>query len=128
MEYNIKNRLLLLDLSLRPSSRIAADPKHSSSNIARLVQSDRASESYELDPRQLDELKAAMRVLRVRASATAIRRSFFMATFAKKSFDAAVYAASRPTYPKALFQFIFNYHERGSAALPGASASQSSNS
>ncbi|KIK68537.1 hypothetical protein GYMLUDRAFT_237577 [Collybiopsis luxurians FD-317 M1] len=41
-----------------------------------------------------------------------------MATFAKTSFDAAVYAASRPTYPKALFQFIFNYHEQGPAALP----------
>lgn len=60
-----------------------------------------------------------------------------MATFAKTSFNAAVYSASRPTYPKALFQFIFNYHEKGSAALPipaatstgeSTSNSQSSNS
>ncbi|KAK0192066.1 S-adenosyl-L-methionine-dependent methyltransferase [Armillaria mellea] len=36
-----------------------------------------------------------------------------MATFAKKSFNASVYAASRPTYPKALFDFIFAYHESG---------------
>ncbi|KAF9067592.1 S-adenosyl-L-methionine-dependent methyltransferase [Rhodocollybia butyracea] len=49
-----------------------------------------------------------------------------MATFAKTSFSAAVYAASRPTYPKALFQFIFDYHERGSAALPSAAKSSSS--
>ncbi|KAK0442114.1 S-adenosyl-L-methionine-dependent methyltransferase [Armillaria borealis] len=36
-----------------------------------------------------------------------------MATFAKKSFNASVYAASRPTYPKALFDYIFAYHESG---------------
>jgi len=41
-----------------------------------------------------------------------------MATFAQTSFNAAVYSASRPTYPKALFQYIFNYHEKGSATLP----------
>ncbi|KAG7095001.1 hypothetical protein E1B28_005795 [Marasmius oreades] len=34
-----------------------------------------------------------------------------MATFAKTTFDASVYAASRPTYPKALFELIFNYHQ-----------------
>ncbi|KAJ3842710.1 S-adenosyl-L-methionine-dependent methyltransferase [Lentinula raphanica] len=45
-----------------------------------------------------------------------------MATFAKSSFNAAVYAASRPTYPKSLFQLIFNYHEKGAAALPGNSS------
>ncbi|KAJ4469199.1 S-adenosyl-L-methionine-dependent methyltransferase [Lentinula aciculospora] len=44
-----------------------------------------------------------------------------MSTFAKSSFNAAVYAASRPTYPKALFQLIFNYHEKGAAALPDTS-------
>ncbi|KAF5389651.1 hypothetical protein D9757_004119 [Collybiopsis confluens] len=49
-----------------------------------------------------------------------------MATFAKTSFDAAVYAASRPTYPKALFQFIFDYHERGVGALPRGPANHSS--
>ncbi|KAK0232110.1 S-adenosyl-L-methionine-dependent methyltransferase [Armillaria nabsnona] len=36
-----------------------------------------------------------------------------MTTFAKKSFNASVYAASRPTYPKALFDYIFAYHESG---------------
>ncbi|KAL0572224.1 trans-aconitate methyltransferase 1 [Marasmius crinis-equi] len=40
-----------------------------------------------------------------------------MATFAKASFDASVYAASRPTYPKALFDFIFKYH-RDPTSLP----------
>jgi SAM-dependent methyltransferase len=34
-----------------------------------------------------------------------------MATFAKATFDAAVYASYRPTYPKRLFDFIFKYHE-----------------
>ncbi|THU85969.1 hypothetical protein K435DRAFT_783066 [Dendrothele bispora CBS 962.96] len=41
-----------------------------------------------------------------------------MATFAKSTFDTSVYAASRPTYPKALFQFIFNYHQIGIEAFP----------
>ncbi|KAK7451231.1 trans-aconitate methyltransferase 1 [Stygiomarasmius scandens] len=41
-----------------------------------------------------------------------------MATFAKASFDTSVYAASRPTYPKALFQFVFNYHQLGIEAFP----------
>ncbi|KAK0204216.1 S-adenosyl-L-methionine-dependent methyltransferase [Desarmillaria ectypa] len=36
-----------------------------------------------------------------------------MATFAKETFNASVYAASRPTYPKALFDYIFAYHESG---------------
>lgn len=50
-----------------------------------------------------------------------------MSTFAKSSFDAAVYAASRPTYPKALFQLIFNYHEKGAVALPGNSSASTPN-
>lgn len=41
-----------------------------------------------------------------------------MATFAKTSFDTVIYAASRPTYPKALFELIHKYHQEGSAALP----------
>ncbi|KAJ8082351.1 trans-aconitate methyltransferase 1 [Marasmius tenuissimus] len=41
-----------------------------------------------------------------------------MATFAKTTFDASVYAASRPTYPKALFDLIFKYHQNG-VCLPG---------
>ncbi|KAK7025263.1 S-adenosyl-L-methionine-dependent methyltransferase [Favolaschia claudopus] len=44
-----------------------------------------------------------------------------MATFAKKSFDAAKYAVSRPTYPRALFESILSYHEQ-SLEIPGASA------
>ncbi|TFK36215.1 S-adenosyl-L-methionine-dependent methyltransferase [Crucibulum laeve] len=35
-----------------------------------------------------------------------------MATFAKSSFNAAVYSASRPTYPAKLFECIYNYHGR----------------
>ncbi|KXN81413.1 Trans-aconitate 3-methyltransferase [Leucoagaricus sp. SymC.cos] len=35
-----------------------------------------------------------------------------MATFANSTFNAAVYSASRPTYPKQLFEYIFNYHRR----------------
>ncbi|KAJ3731321.1 S-adenosyl-L-methionine-dependent methyltransferase [Lentinula guzmanii] len=42
-----------------------------------------------------------------------------MSTFAKSSFNAAVYAASRPTYPKPLFQLILDYHQQGAPALPG---------
>ncbi|KAK7012875.1 S-adenosyl-L-methionine-dependent methyltransferase [Favolaschia claudopus] len=41
-----------------------------------------------------------------------------MATFAKKSFDAAKYAVSRPTYPRALFESILSYHEQ-SLEIPG---------
>ena len=33
-----------------------------------------------------------------------------MTTFAKKTFDAAVYSFFRPTYPKQLFSVIFDYH------------------
>ncbi|KAF5310041.1 hypothetical protein D9619_010280 [Psilocybe cf. subviscida] len=38
-----------------------------------------------------------------------------MATFAKSTFNAASYAASRPTYPVELFEYIFDYHKRGPA-------------
>ncbi|EPQ49742.1 S-adenosyl-L-methionine-dependent methyltransferase, partial [Gloeophyllum trabeum ATCC 11539] len=33
-----------------------------------------------------------------------------MATFAKASFNASLYAAWRPTYPRQLFEYIFKYH------------------
>ena len=36
-----------------------------------------------------------------------------MATFAKGTYNAARYAAIRPTYPRQLFDFIFQYHEKG---------------
>lgn len=39
-----------------------------------------------------------------------------MATFASASFNAARYAAARPTYPKQLYDFIFDYHRRHPAA------------
>ncbi|KAJ6591521.1 hypothetical protein DFH09DRAFT_1137236 [Mycena vulgaris] len=42
-----------------------------------------------------------------------------MATFAKSSFNAARYAVSRPTYPRSLFESVFNYHEQ-SLALNGS--------
>lgn len=35
-----------------------------------------------------------------------------MATFSKATFNTAKYAAARPTYPRQLFDFIFQYHER----------------
>lgn len=35
-----------------------------------------------------------------------------MATFAKTSFNTAIYATFRPTYPRQLFDFIFQHHER----------------
>ncbi|KAJ7247624.1 S-adenosyl-L-methionine-dependent methyltransferase [Mycena haematopus] len=44
-----------------------------------------------------------------------------MATFAKKTFDAARYAVSRPTYPRALYESILTYHEQ-SLEMPGTSA------
>ncbi|KAJ7091396.1 hypothetical protein B0H15DRAFT_948348 [Mycena belliarum] len=44
-----------------------------------------------------------------------------MATFAKSTFNATRYAASRPTYPRSLFETIFNYHEK-SLALSGCRA------
>ncbi|KAF9560509.1 S-adenosyl-L-methionine-dependent methyltransferase [Agrocybe pediades] len=36
-----------------------------------------------------------------------------MATFAKSTFNASVYASSRPTYPIQLFEHIFAFHGRG---------------
>lgn len=36
-----------------------------------------------------------------------------MATFAKSTFNASIYASARPTYPKQLFDLIFRYHEEG---------------
>ncbi|KAJ6518850.1 S-adenosyl-L-methionine-dependent methyltransferase [Mycena sanguinolenta] len=44
-----------------------------------------------------------------------------MATFAKKTFDAARYAVSRPTYPRALYDSVLAYHEQ-SLEMPGTSA------
>lgn len=35
-----------------------------------------------------------------------------MATFAKTSFNTTIYATFRPTYPRQLFDFIFQHHER----------------
>ncbi|KAG6840015.1 hypothetical protein C0991_009571 [Blastosporella zonata] len=34
-----------------------------------------------------------------------------MATFAKKAFNASVYSSFRPTYPKKLFQEVYEYHQ-----------------
>ncbi|KAH8996660.1 S-adenosyl-L-methionine-dependent methyltransferase [Lactarius akahatsu] len=39
-----------------------------------------------------------------------------MATFASVTFNTARYAAVRPTYPKQLYEFIFDYHRRHPAA------------
>ncbi|KAG2346401.1 hypothetical protein BDR05DRAFT_997390 [Suillus weaverae] len=39
-----------------------------------------------------------------------------MATFGKSSFDTAIYATHRPTYPRSLYDFIFQYHERNKDA------------
>ncbi|KAH9940649.1 S-adenosyl-L-methionine-dependent methyltransferase [Amylocystis lapponica] len=39
-----------------------------------------------------------------------------MATFAKTTFNTARYASARPTYPRQLFDFVFQHHER----TPGA--------
>lgn len=39
-----------------------------------------------------------------------------MATYAKASYNAAKYAANRPTYPPQLFDLLFRYHERGAKA------------
>ena len=36
-----------------------------------------------------------------------------MSTFAKSSFNASVYSASRPTYPLKLFEYIFSFHGQG---------------
>ena len=35
-----------------------------------------------------------------------------MATFGKTNFNTVVYAASRPTYPQALYDFVFDFHRR----------------
>jgi len=37
-----------------------------------------------------------------------------MSTFAKATFNASSYSASRPTYPSQLFEYIFSFHRRGS--------------
>nr|GAT45722.1 S-adenosyl-L-methionine-dependent methyltransferase [Mycena chlorophos] len=42
-----------------------------------------------------------------------------MATFSKQSFNASLYAAARPTYPRTLFTTILAYHEK-SIGLPGS--------
>ncbi|TFK23849.1 S-adenosyl-L-methionine-dependent methyltransferase [Coprinopsis marcescibilis] len=42
-----------------------------------------------------------------------------MATFAKSTFSASIYAASRPTYPPELFQHILEYHRKGTTGQPG---------
>ncbi|GBE84563.1 hypothetical protein SCP_0605420 [Sparassis crispa] len=39
-----------------------------------------------------------------------------MTTFRKATFDAAIYASARPTYPRQLYDFVFQYHERGATA------------
>ncbi len=39
-----------------------------------------------------------------------------MATFASVTFNTARYAAARPTYPKQLYEFIFDYHRGHPAA------------
>ncbi|KAJ7653189.1 S-adenosyl-L-methionine-dependent methyltransferase [Mycena polygramma] len=38
-----------------------------------------------------------------------------MATFAKGSYDSASYAASRPTYPRLLYDVVLQFHENGPA-------------
>lgn len=39
-----------------------------------------------------------------------------MATFGKATFNALSYAASRPTYPRALFDYVFRFHGAGASA------------
>jgi ubiquinone/menaquinone biosynthesis C-methylase UbiE len=39
-----------------------------------------------------------------------------MATFGKAAFNTAVYGSFRPTYPRQLFDFIFDYHGRSRGA------------
>ncbi|KAF9233621.1 S-adenosyl-L-methionine-dependent methyltransferase [Melanogaster broomeanus] len=36
-----------------------------------------------------------------------------MATFGKATFDTVIYAASRPTYPQALYEYVFRFHDLG---------------
>ncbi|CAL1711001.1 unnamed protein product [Somion occarium] len=43
-----------------------------------------------------------------------------MATFGKATYNAAKYASIRPTYPKQLYDFIFQYHARSPNARWGA--------
>jgi len=40
-----------------------------------------------------------------------------MATFGKTTFNAVSYAASRPTYPRALFEYIFRFHDGGAGGV-----------
>ncbi len=40
---------------------------------------------------------------------------YTMATFAKSTFNASVYSASRPTYPSQLLEYIFDFHRRGAS-------------
>jgi SAM-dependent methyltransferase len=39
-----------------------------------------------------------------------------MSTFAKPTFNASVYSASRPTYPLKLFEYIFSFHGQGGSS------------
>ncbi|KAJ8453570.1 hypothetical protein ONZ51_g13523 [Trametes cubensis] len=39
-----------------------------------------------------------------------------MATFSKATFNAAKYASSRPTYPRQLYDFVFQFHGRAKGA------------
>ncbi|KAG2034793.1 S-adenosyl-L-methionine-dependent methyltransferase [Suillus americanus] len=39
-----------------------------------------------------------------------------MATFSESSFDSTIYATFRPTYPRSLYDLIFQYHERNEGA------------
>ncbi|KAF9042958.1 hypothetical protein BJ165DRAFT_1405370 [Panaeolus papilionaceus] len=40
-----------------------------------------------------------------------------MSTFAKSSFNASIYSASRPTYPAKLFEYIFAFHRQATLQL-----------
>lgn len=46
-----------------------------------------------------------------------------MATFAKPVFNAVSYAAYRPTYPRALYDFVYAYHENTARASDGPGSS-----
>jgi len=41
-----------------------------------------------------------------------------MATFAKSTFNPAIYALARPTYPAELFDYVFAFHRQGSRLHP----------
>ncbi|KAG6329445.1 hypothetical protein ID866_9645 [Astraeus odoratus] len=43
-----------------------------------------------------------------------------MATFSRATFNVASYASSRPTYPRALYEFIFDFHRRRTAPGGGS--------